>query len=446
MRKHLSLFFSLLFGIPPALMGQTVLSKSADGMNIREVVAYSLTNSPMIRQSELDLEIGEQEIKSSISGWFPQINANYALNDNIKLQTQPIGGELIRFGQPFSSNLSFQVNQTIFNRDQFAASKAADLVRADRQQTFETNQINTAVEAARAYYNVLLTQEQIRILSENIVRQQKQFEDAKNRFDVGLVDKTDYQRASIALANLQSEKNAAQSMMKARFASLKEVMGFPTNEELVISYDYDSLETRVEIDTTLGLSIENRVEYQLAKTQFASTQLQTNYAKWAYIPTVSGFYNYNFLYFNSEFSDLYNQSYPTSTLGLTVGIPIFQGGKRAHEVKIARLQEERAEIGLGQFEQQLNTEYETSLANYKASYGVWVALRDNMILAEEVYNTIKLQYDEGVKAYVDLIVAETDLRTAQLNNYNALFTVLSSKLDLMRAMGQIKPSSLVNEF
>lgn len=446
MKKHLTLFFTLLFGIPPAILAQTVLPGSTEGMNIREVVSYSLTNSPLVKQSELDVEIGESEIKSSLSGWFPQINANYQLNDNLKLQSQPIGGQLVRFGQPFSSNLNFQVNQTIFNRDQFVASKAKDLVRADRLQTLETNKINTAVEAARAYYNVLLTQEQIRILDENIIRQQKQYQDAKNRFDVGLVDKTDFQRASIALANLKSEKNAASSMMKARFASLKEVMGFPTEEELVISYDYDSLQTRVEIDTTMGLNLENRVEYQLAKTQFESVELQTKYAKWAYIPQIAGFYNYNFLYFNPQFSDLYSQSYPTSTLGLTVAIPIFQGGKRAQEVKMSRLQEERAGIGLGQYAQQLNTEYETAMANYKASYGIWVALRDNMVLAEEVYNTIKLQYDEGVKAYVDLIVAETDLRTAQLNNYNALFNVLSSKLDLLRAMGQINPNSLVNEF
>ncbi len=147
-------------------------------------------------------------------------------------------------------------------------------------------------------------------------------------------------------------------------------------------------------------------------------------------------------FFAPEFADLYSRSFPTSAVGLRVAIPLFQGGKRIQEVKLAQLQEDRAEVGLRNFEKQLNTEYETALANYEASYFDWQTLQSNQQLAEEVYNTIKMQYDEGVKAYVDLIVAETELRTAQLNNYNALFNVLSSKLDLMRALGQIQPSTI----
>src|SRR5690606_14691139 len=101
---------------------------------------------------------------------------------------------------------------------------------------------------------------------------------------------------------------------------------------------------------------------------------------------------------------------------------------------------------LTDYEKQLNTEYESALAAYNSNYFTWQTLQDNLALAEEVYNTIKLQYDEGVKAYVDLVVAESELRTAQINNYNALYSVLSSKLDLQRAMGQINPNSIESIF
>jgi outer membrane protein TolC len=43
-----------------------------------------------------------------------------------------------------------------------------------------------------------------------------------------------------------------------------------------------------------------------------------------------------------------------------------------------------------------------------------------------------------VKAYLDLITSETDLRTAQVNYSNALYEVLSSKLDVEKALGSIK--------
>lgn len=440
MKYFLNLLFLWCLGIPPALMAQqqdAIPSK----LDLPQLVGYALEHSPIVQQSELDQQIGERQIRSSLSGWLPQIAANYQFSNNLKLQTQPIGDQLITFGQPFASNLNFSATQTLFNRDQFFASKAAGLVRSELSQSMETNRINTVVAVSKAYYDILLTYEQIRVLDENLQRQQKQYEDAKSRFEVGLVDKTDFQRASISLANLRSDRNRVETSLKAKYAFLKEIAGFPVGQELTLDYDYAEMELRAELDSELDFSLENRVEYQLAKTQVAATELQTKYAQWAFIPNFNGFYNYNFLYFNREFANLYNQSFPTSSVGVTVAIPLFQGGKRIQEVKLARLQEDRAEVGLRDFEKQLNTEFETALANYKASQYVWQTLKTNMELAKEVYETIKLQYDEGVKAYVDLIVAETELRTAQINHYNALFSVLSSKLDLMRALGQINPSS-----
>ena len=56
----------------------------------------------------------------------------------------------------------------------------------------------------------------------------------------------------------------------------------------------------------------------------------------------------------------------------------------------------------------------------------------------DVFNTIELQYRSGIKAYLDLITAETDLKTANLVYSNALFQVLSSKLDVQKALGTIK--------
>jgi outer membrane protein TolC len=106
-------------------------------------------------------------------------------------------------------------------------------------------------------------------------------------------------------------------------------------------------------------------------------------------------------------------------------------------VRISELQEESLNVELQGLQRRINTEYQMALANYKSDYNDWLTLQSNVQLAEDVYNVIKLQYNEGIKTYLDLIVAETDLRTAQLNYYNALYNVLSSKLDVQRALGTI---------
>ena len=67
----------------------------------------------------------------------------------------------------------------------------------------------------------------------------------------------------------------------------------------------------------------------------------------------------------------------------------------------------------------------------------YILLKENLQLANEVYNTIQLQYKSGVKNYLEVITAETDLRNAQVNYTNALYQVLSAKVDVQQALGVI---------
>ena len=64
-------------------------------------------------------------------------------------------------------------------------------------------------------------------------------------------------------------------------------------------------------------------------------------------------------------------------------------------------------------------------------------LKENRSLAKEVYEVIQLQYKQGIKTYLEVILAESDLRNAELNYSNALFEVLSSKTDVQRALGTV---------
>jgi outer membrane protein TolC len=107
-------------------------------------------------------------------------------------------------------------------------------------------------------------------------------------------------------------------------------------------------------------------------------------------------------------------------------------------LRIAQLQEQKINFEETQLKSRINTEYQTALANYKSDYVEWITLRNNVTIAREVYEIIRLQYKEGIKTYVDVMVAEVELRIAEINNLNALYLLLSSKLDLQRALGQIE--------
>jgi outer membrane protein TolC len=173
-------------------------------------------------------------------------------------------------------------------------------------------------------------------------------------------------------------------------------------------------------------------------TQKRLQQADVKYNKWAYIPTVTAGAGYSLNYFNSRFGNLYNNNYPESYAGLNVSFPIFQGTKRTQNIRIAELQLTRLDWDIVNLQTTISTQYTQALANYKANLNNYYVERDNLGLAREVFATIQLQYNSGIKAYLDLITSDTDLRTAQSNYSNALYQVLSSKLDVEKALGTIQ--------
>jgi len=161
------------------------------------------------------------------------------------------------------------------------------------------------------------------------------------------------------------------------------------------------------------------------------------YYKWAFIPSLSAFGYYNLNYLNNDFGKLYSETFPSSYAGLSLHFPIFQGTKRTQNIKQAQLELQRVDYDIIAFKNAVNSEYEQAMATYKSNLSNYNILKENYAIASEVYNTIQVQYRAGVKTYLDVIVSQNDLISAQVNYLQALYQVLSSKLDIQKALGQI---------
>ena len=408
-----------------------------ENATLSNLIEFALDNRAAVQQATLDEEIGEREIASALSGWFPQINANASYNRNIKVPTTVIGDQVISMGQKNVGAVVLQADQQLLNPGLMQASKAAKFIRQQNALNTENSRINTVVEVSKGYYDILTSQEQLQIISENIQRIQKQLNDARARYETGIVDRTDYKRAEISLSNTTAEQKRVLKLLDYKYAYLKELIGLTPAQPLSLSFDYESMENEMLLDTTQLLNYEQRVEFQQLQTQRQLQRLNTQYNKWTFLPSLSAFYNYAWDYRNDTFSDMFNPGYPRSVLGLTLSLPIFQGGKRTQEIRRSRLLEDRLEWDIVNLRNQLNTQYEAAMATYQANLIDWQTAKRNVELSEEVYNTIKLQYDEGIKTYLDLMTAETDLRTSQINYLNAMYAVLSGKLDVQQALGTI---------
>ncbi|HEY8916738.1 MAG TPA: TolC family protein [Chitinophaga sp.] len=405
--------------------------------NLRDCIKYALSHQPVVRQSMIDEAITEATIKSKLADWYPQINLDYNIQHYLQVPTSYFNGSPIRAGVENSSTVGFSLNQNLFNRDVLLASRTARDVRNQAKQNTASSQIDVITNVSKAYYNVLLTKRQISVLEEDIIRLERSQKDAYNQYQGGIVDKTDYKRANISLNNAKGQRKTAEEQLNSAYAQLRQLMGYPTTGDLKLIDDTLQMESEVSLDTSVTVTYENRIEYQLLQTQQRLLQAELTYNKWSFLPTVSAFANYNAAYLNNEFSKLYNNNFPNSFFGLKLSVPIFQGTKRTQNIRAAELQLKRTDWDFASLRNQISTEYTQAMAAYKSNFYNYTLQRQNMQEAKEVYDLIALQYKEGVKTYLEVITSETDLRSAQLNYFNSLYEVLSSKIDLQRSLGTL---------
>ncbi|WP_127132744.1 TolC family protein [Pseudoflavitalea rhizosphaerae] len=424
--------------LPQWLQAQETLDDSTlTEATLENVVRYAIKNQPAIQKALINEAVTETTIKGKLADWYPQLNAAYNLQHNFKVQTAVIGGNPVKLGVDNVSAIQLTATQNIFNRDALLASQTAGDVRRYARQNTGATKIDVAANVSKAFYDVLTTKQQIKTTSEDIGRLERSLRDATYQYQAGITDKTDYKRATIALNNAKALLKSNEELLKAKIEYLKALMGYPVNAPLEIKYDTLQMESQIVLDTLQATNYASRIEYQLLETQYKLQQANLKYNKWSFIPNVSANGAYNFNYQNDQFSKLYNTNYPQSFVNLSVTVPLFQGGKRIQNIRNAELQLDLLEADMTDLRNNINAEYSQALASYKANLASYLALKENLDLAQEVYDVINLQYRSGVKTYLEVITAETDLRTARINYYNALYQLLSAKIDVQRASGQI---------
>jgi len=417
---------------------QSSQNDSLQNATLPACIQYALTHQPQVQQSLIDEKIARATIKTKLADWFPQISLDAYYQHNIKLPTNFFNGAYVANGTSNISSIGLSGTQNIFNPDILLAARTSGDIKKAYSQITDSTRIGVIAGVSKAFYDVLLTQKQISVLDEDIVRLDRSLRDAYNQYQGGIVDKTDYKRATITLNNAKAQRKIQQDLLTSKYFYLRQLMGYPDTANLQLQYDSTELQRGLDFDTLQLINYNNRIEYRLLQTEKNLQQYNLKYYKWGYLPSAYVYGVYNFGYLNSDFGKLYERVFPNSNVGVQLNFPIFQGTKRTYQVRAARWQVERLDWDIAALESVIRTEYARALAIYKGNRANYDALKENVQLATEVYDVIRLQYQQGIKTYLDVIVAESDLRESQLNLYTALYQLLGSKIDVQKALGTLQ--------
>lgn len=417
-------------------------------LTLKQCIDYAMQHQPAINRALINVDIAKTTNSINLSGWLPQINASGDLIHYIQQNNN--NSSIVSDGSTTGTSTSttrsnavntfipqLSVSQAIFNPSLLYAAKSASLYVKQAQQVTDSAKIYLVSSVSKSFYNVLLTLEQINVLKEDTARLGRNVRDTYHQYVGGIVDETDYEEATITLNNSMAQLKQANENIIPQYAALKQLMGYPPEKQFNVNFDTLEMMQSIHMDTTQQLQYEKRIEFQQLNTQKALQGQLVNYYKESFLPTVSAFYNYNLEFENNKFNDLFNTSYPSQLIGLSVSVPIFTGFYRVNNLKKARLQEKLLDWNAVDLKSQINVEYTSALANYKSNLYNLQLLQKNVALARRTYFVVTLQYKQGIVAYLNVITAESNLISSEISYLNALFQVLSTKIDLEKAMGNI---------
>ncbi|WP_089810245.1 TolC family protein [Chitinophaga sp. YR627] len=452
--KRIMLTLILLMGIG----GYTSYAQSE--LSLQECLKYALANNQQLARTRMEEDMGRFKTSEVRARALPQVNAQGQYTNNIKKQVIPVPGEfaggapgttlLLEAGVTHNVTASGTVTQEVYNQSVFTGLKAAkageDYYRMQTAQSEETVIYNVT----QLYYSTLVSREKTIVLDANIEKMTKLVETTSSQVENGLARKIDLDRMRVNLTNYKTQRTQAQNQFQLQSNQLKQMMGMSvTNPINLPSTSFKEIENKATAADFGGMNLDNRIEYRLLKKQ---EELQT-FQKRAYLAeyypslALSGNYSYNGI--SNKFDMLKSKSngstaswYDMAAVSLTLKIPIFDGWARRSRVGQANVALKQIRKDMEATTLSLNTQYENAKLQVQNNLSTIKAQKENVDLANEVYNSTQNNYNLGLANLTDLLDAETSLISAQ-NNYNeALLQYKLAELDIVKSNGNLK--SLLN--
>ncbi|HSZ86916.1 MAG TPA: TolC family protein [Puia sp.] len=416
-------------------------SDSTESLTLPQCIDYALKHQPLLQQSLINIDITRSTNKISLAGWLPQAYITGNFTHYLQLPSaisDSTNGKAIKTGVTNTFVPALTVTQTIFNPTLLYASRSAPLYVRQAEQITDSTKIFLVSVVSKSFYNLLQTLEQIDVLKEDTARLNKNLSDTYHQYVAGTVDETDYDEAGITLNNSKAQLKQETESIIPQYAMLKQVMGYPPLKQFNVVFDTLQMMRDIAFDTTEQLQFEKRIEFQQLQTAKSLQHQVTSYYRNAFLPTVSAVFNYTPEFESYSFPNLFGNVYPYSYIGLSVSLPLFTGFARLENVHKSQLQERLLDWDEVNLKSQIYIDYTSALANYKSNLYNYEIMKDNEEKAKRVYGIVQLQYSQGIVAYLNVITAESNLISSEIGYVNALFQLLSSKIDLQKAMGVIR--------
>lgn len=431
-----------LFLSAPATFAQKV-----NEFSVQQAIDYAMTNSAKVKNALLDIQLQKEQNREITSAAFPQLNGSFNLNDYLEVPTSLLPAEIaggpagtyipVKFGTKYNATGGLDLSQILFDGQVFVGLQARStaIKLAEAQKSVTAEMINVNVQ--KIYYQLVIGHQQMTTIDANIDRLKKLVNDTKAMLDQGFMEKLDLDKANVQLNNLETEKIKAQNQLNAGYASLKFLMNMPQADSLVLTDSVTDDQIKKDVLNN-EYNYADRKEFQLLELNKKMNEFNIRRYKLSYIPTLSAFANYQKNAQRQKFDFFKDGSwFTTSLIGVRLNVPIFDGFNKRAKINQAKLQLQKTENNINELKSSIDNDVVQANQKLTAAFLTMDNQKRNMELAEKVYNTTKIKYDEGIGSNTEVYNAQADLKVAQNNYFSARYDAVIAKIDYLKATGKI---------
>ncbi|MDB4901781.1 MAG: transporter [Mucilaginibacter sp.] len=428
---------------------QTLPDSQIYNFTLADCISYAYTHQDSVVNANLDVKSAGYHVKEIIGQGYPQISGAASFQDYIKIPTTLIPGEFfnqpgtfipLKFGVTYQSNLSLTASQIIFDPSYLVGLAGRKTYKDLYNFSYTRSKITTNVNVTKAYYQILVSIEQLRLLQEDIDQLKKQVDETVAQNKQGVVELIDVNRITVQYNSLVTKKENTVRLLTLNYELLKFQMGMPIQSNLLLK---DKLED-IQLDATGADAVadtsfyRNRVEFNLLETQKKLNEYDVKLKKGQFLPKLTANASYAASYQDNSFGNLYKTDFPSSYIGLTLNIPVFTGFQHVNQLKQSQISVLKAENNLIATKNALSLELDKARITYINGLQTLNDQKKNRALAAEVLRVSKIKYDQGVGSSLEVIQAQTALQDADNTYIQGLYDALVSKVDLDKAFGRIK--------
>jgi len=390
----------------------------------------------MAKESIREVQARSQQSRAEL---LPHLGASIGYQNQtrnleaIGLQPSPLFRPPTRVGPFTTFDARASLTQTIFHLGsirRFQASKIGVQVAQTEKENIEER---TAAQVARFYLEALRNKARLDAARANLELATALADLAKNQKEAGIGTSIEVTRAQVQVSNERQQLLGAEQAYRQSLLRLLKLIGVRLDVNLTLTENLTHTPVQVaDMQEALVIALRSRSDLQAHQKREEQADLDYRAARSDRIPSISGFAGYGTI------GSGIDSAIPTWNLGISLELPVFDGGKvEAHRAeslsKLRRERIERQDLRL-----QIELEVRLAFAGLNLAREQITVAEEGLQLAQQELEQARRRYQAGITSSLEVTDAQTRLERARENQITALFNYNLERINLGEAMGTIR--------